>query len=35
MLNEVNRAELLNNLLGWLAGLVEKQEGQSNPGKLP
>lgn len=35
MLNEINRAELLNNLLGWLAGLVEKQEGESKPGKLP
>ncbi|HEX8878621.1 MAG TPA: alpha/beta hydrolase [Candidatus Acidoferrum sp.] len=34
MLNEINRAELLNNLLGWLAGLVEKQEGESKPGKL-
>ena len=35
MLNEINRVELLNNLLRWLAGLVEKQEGESKPGKLP
>jgi len=26
MLNEINRAEVLNNLLGWRAGLLEKQE---------
>jgi alpha-beta hydrolase superfamily lysophospholipase len=34
MLNEINRAEVLNNLLGWLAGLVEKQEVSRNQRKL-
>jgi len=35
MLNEIKRAEVLNNLLGWLAGLLEKQEVSRNRRKLP
>lgn len=34
MLNEINRAEVLNNLFGWLAGLAEKQEVSPNQRKL-
>lgn len=34
ILNEINRAEVLNNLLGWLAGLVEKQKVSRNRRKL-
>ena len=34
MLNEINRAEVLNNLLGWLAGLLEEQEVSRNGRKL-
>ena len=30
VLNEINCAEVLNNLLGWLAWLVEKQEVSPN-----
>lgn len=35
MLNEINRNEVLTNLLAWISGLLEEQEGLSDRGTLP
>ena len=34
MLNEINRAEVLNNLLSWRAGLLGEQEVSRNRRKV-